>query len=70
MGAELFVIVAAWFAVVSDTGAVEKWIVATGTITCVALLFAAPSAGVFAWIGLVLLGIYVCLRMTYLHATS
>jgi len=67
----LFILVVfAWFVLVAEVDIREKLVLA-GLFAAVSLLpLAVPHAALWAAIGQGLLGVYVCLRMTYLRARA
>ena len=69
--ATLFIlIVFAYFVIVSDAGAVEKLVLAALCAIAALLPMFVASAALPAAIAQGLLGVYVCLRMTYLRAKA
>lgn len=69
--ATLFIlIVFAYFVIVSDAGAVEKLVLAALCAIAALLPMFVASATLPAAIAQGLLGVYVCLRMTYLRAKA
>jgi len=63
-------IVFAWFVLVSDADVAEKLVLAVLCAVAALLPLVAPGARLPAAIGQGALGVYVCLRMTYLRAKT
>lgn len=69
--ATLFIlIVFAYFVIVSDAGAVEKLVLAALCAIAALLPMFVANTALPAAIAQGLLGVYVCLRMTYLRAKA
>ena len=70
MSTVFVLIVFAWFVLVSDADVTEKLVLAALCAVAALLPLAVPGSGLPAAIGQGALGVYVCLRMTYLRAKA
>lgn len=70
MSTIFILIVFAWFVLVSDADVTEKLVLAALCAVAALLPLAVPGSGLQAAIGQGALGVYVCLRMTYLRAIA
>ncbi len=70
MSTVFVLIVFAWFVLVSDADVTEKLVLAALCAVAALLPLAVPASGLLAAVGQGALGVYVCLRMTYLRAKA
>lgn len=70
MSTIFILIVFAWFVLVSDADVTEKLVLAALCAVAALLPLVVPGFGLPAAIGQGVLGVYVCLRMTYLRAIA
>ena len=70
MATMFILLVLAWFVIVSEASVLEKLVLAVLCGIAALLPMFAENTRLPAAVGQGALGVYVCLRMTYLHATS
>lgn len=70
MSTIFILIVFAWFVLVSDADIAEKLVLAVLCAVAALLPLVVPGTALLAAVGQGVIGIYVCLRMTYLRAKA